>query len=75
MRIQLKRQVKQRLRYYKLETQKSLFGDFLLVIYYGSFQNATFTRKYFLEFESFEELKNKYNLIVSSKLKKGYKTY
>ncbi|WP_428017936.1 WGR domain-containing protein [Arcobacter sp.] len=75
MRIQLKRQVKQRHRYYKLEMQKSLFGDFLLVIYYGSFQNATFTRKYFLKFKSFEELKYKFNLIVTSKLKKGYRSY
>lgn len=73
--IMLTRSVKGKMRYYLLEIDYSLFGEYILNKIYGGLNNKKPTRILREYFSSFVEAKEKLESAVKSKRKKGYKLY
>lgn len=70
--IMLTRSVKGKIRYYLLEIDYSLFGEYILNKIYGGLNNKKPTRILREYFSSFVEAKEKLELVVKLKNKKGY---
>lgn len=70
--IMLTRSVKGKKRYYLLEIDYSLFGEYILNKIYGGLNNKKPTRILREYFSSFVEAKEKLELVVRMKSKKGY---
>ena len=68
----LTRFVKGRMRYYLLELEETLFGEYLLEKVYGSMSNKKPTRVLKEYYDSWVEAKKKFDGIVKGKKKKGY---
>ncbi len=70
--IMLTRSVKGKMRYYLLEIDYSIFGEYILNKIYGGLNNKKPTRILREYFSSFVEAKEKLELVVKLKNKKGY---
>lgn len=70
--IMLTRSVKGKMRYYLLEIDYSLFGEFILNKIYGGLNNKKPTRILREYFSSLVEAKEKLEILVKLKNKKGY---
>ena len=68
----LTRSVKGKMRYYLLEIDYSLFGEFILNKIYGGLNNKKPTRILREYFSSLVEAKEKLEILVKLKNKKGY---
>jgi len=72
MRVILYRRVKNNLRYYKIEINKTLFDEFELLRIFGNIANKNPTgiiKKYFL---TIDEAQKEFKNIFDKKIKKGY---
>ena len=68
----LYRNVNARIRYYKIEAFKTLFGDYVLVKSFGAVRNKKPTGVRQEYFETFAELEKAIDLTLTRKFKKGY---
>ncbi len=68
----LYRDVRGKIRYYKIKTYLTLFGDYLIVREYGAIKNARPTRIIKKYFSHIEDVFLYINEIVANKKKRGY---
>lgn len=74
-RITLHRITKQgRIRYYKVELFETLFGEFIVEREYGATRNKSATGHKKSEYQTIDEAKKAFLMIIGQKKKKGYTT-
>jgi len=69
----LYREVNGRVRYYKISTYLTLFGEYLLIREWGGVENKKATGKKQSYFSSLSEVSSATQNIILQKSKKGYK--
>lgn len=72
MRIILKRSVKERERYYRLELIANLFGEFLLIRSFGAMNRFKPTGVIQQSYSSKHEAEKSMHTLILEKMKKGY---
>ena len=70
----LYREVNGRVRYYRLKTFLTLFGEYLLIREWGGVDNKRATGQKLKYFSSLQDLHRVVETILHAKIKKGYST-
>lgn len=70
--IYMTRKSNNRYRYYKIEMNKTLFNEFVVVFEFGSISNNKPTRIINTFFSDLDDAKSSMQLKLNEKLKKGY---